>query len=241
MSELINIRKNKFVLKSGKEILLKGVNIPDPICLKNKERQNIREVIEIISNLGANCIRVPVLPGHFKFYKNFFQNYIDPVVDLCEEKNLFCILDWHAIGNPLTGETRLKKYFHESAFGKIFWYDSNINLAKKGLEELSKRYGDNNHVLFELFNEPAPANKSIPSLGLSSLRWSDWKQVILNLIRIVRKNTNNVIIVGSTLWTYNLVDTAKDPIENEKNIAYACHIYPIKIHTNWKICNKKRL
>jgi len=215
-------------------INLNGVSIPDYFWLVEKEKQKIEIVIKTIKKLGFSAVRVPVLPGHFLFYEDYIEKIIKRIVVLCLKYKLYCILDWHAIGNPLHNQTRLKKYFHLKNNKKIFWYSANIKTASSGLDKLSKIFGTYKHVIFEIYNEPCPAEKDIPQLDLLALPWKEWMKIASNLISIVRKNTGNLILVSSNYWSFNLKSTSENQFNEYSNIAYSFHCYPFKNNKNWK-------
>lgn len=156
------------------------------------------------------------------------------MIDLCLYLKLYCILDWHAIGNPLRNETRLQKYFHKKENRTIFWYLADKKIALEYITEIAKKFGKYHHVIFEIFNEPCPAEKNIEKLQLSALPFLEWRKIAIELIKIIRKNSENLIIASSNYWSFNLKDTAKNPYIEFENIAYSFHNYPIKNNENWK-------
>ena len=228
----LKVKTNRLICGDS-DFVFRGVSIPDIVYLEGVEHQDIFLVIDWIKDLGFNCVRVPILPGHFIYYPNYLKNKILPVVDYLEKKGLYCILDWHAIGNPLYNQTRLQEYFHKNKDKIIYWYLADLDVAKKGLKDLVQLFGKRNHILFEVFNEPAPGEKEIPRLGLSPLPWKKWKKSLNEIIRIIRENSNNIIIVSSPYWTHHINLSAKDPIDDE-NIAYSFHTYPTKNNEKWK-------
>lgn len=232
MNKLL-VTKSK-ITSNKKEIVLRGVSIPDYYHLIEKENQNIEEVIKKIKELGFNTIRVPVLPGHFLFYKEYIKNTIKLIVELCLKYDLYCILDWHAIGNPAHNETRLREYYHKEKEKQIYWYLADKDVAAKALDELSKLFGQENHVIFEIYNEPCPGEKNISKLGLSCLPFTTWRKIAVELISIVRKNSDNLILISSNYWAFNLKDTSRYPFNEFFNVAYSFHCYPLKNNQNWK-------
>ncbi|MEK6934353.1 MAG: glycoside hydrolase family 5 protein [Nanoarchaeota archaeon] len=231
--QAIFVNKSKLIV-NDQEILLKGVSLPDPYWLRDKEKQEIKETISLIKDLGFNTVRIPILPGHFVYHKGFIDKTIKKIADTCLERGLYCILDWHAIGNPLHNETRLKEYFHVHNHKKIFWYLADKKIAIQGIKQLSESFGEMPNVIFEIYNEPCPAEKNVSRLNLSALPFEKWKKIAVELIKIIRENSNNLIIVSSNYWSFNLKDTAKKPYDKFANIAYSFHCYPLKNNKNWK-------
>lgn len=221
-----------FKTESGSTVVLRGMAIPDIVVLQEKEKIKPETAIRLVKSTGANCIRIPVLPGHILVISDFLAR-IDPLVNLAEELGLYCILDWHAIGNPLRAQTRLQQYYHMVGDKRVFWFESDFSAAKQGIEMLAKRYGTRAHVLFEVYNEPAPGEKDIKELGLSALPWEEWRMSLKELVSLVRKHSDNIILLSPTTWAYRLDLVMSHPVEGE-NIAYTFHIYPVDRHTQWQ-------
>ena len=226
--------KNSRLFSQGNIIKLSGVSIPDYFGLLQKEKQEIDVVIKQIKELGFNTVRVPVLPGHFLFYPDYIEKTIKNIVMLCDKHDLYCVLDWHAIGNPLHNQTRLKEYVHIKNDKQIFWYDANLELAARVLVILSEQFGKCKHVIFEIYNEPCPGEKSIHQLELLALPWKDWRKIAVGLISIIREHSENLILVSSNYWSFNLMSTSEQPFIEYSNIAYSFHCYPLKNNKNWK-------
>lgn len=222
---------NASLLTKDGRIMLRGFSIADPFRLRNKNKINMAEIIFRLKHVGANVIRVPVQPDLWQTVPGFLDNYITEIIELCLENDMYCILDWHAIGNPVTGETRMKDKFVEKDGKKYYTYESSFSVAKKFWQEASKKYRDYSNVIFEIFNEPAPGEKDLPERGLSALRWSEWRELIHELIGVIRDNSDNLILVGPPRWAYDLSLVSENPILGE-NIAYSIHPYPI--HKDWK-------
>jgi len=65
-------------------------------------------------------------------------------------------------------------------------------------------------------------------MGLSALYW---KEEVEDIAKIIRKNSDNLILIGPIGWSYDLFKIASNPIK-DYNIAYSVH--PYSIHKNWK-------
>lgn len=180
---------------------------------------------------NINVIRIPIRPDLWQIVPNFLEIYIDPIIEECHRRGIYCIIDWHAIGNPVKNETRQKNRYTKKDNIIYYEYDSNPNIAKKFWNDASERYKDKENVLFEIFNEPAPDSKDLPEKEISALSWGDYRVFIEEIIDIIRKNSKNLILIGPTNWAYNLSPINENPI-NRDNIAYSLHPYPV--HKDWK-------
>lgn len=221
------ISKDNKLLISEKEIFLKGVAIEDPV--KMKKRTTVDIVESELKKLNVKLLRIPIQPGHYIFFENYLEEYLDEWIDKCEDLGIYALIDWHGIGNPHTGQTRRPEDIVKQANEKILLHESDRTIAKNAWQAISKRYGSRNHVLFELFNEPAPGDKDLKDI--SGLKWNQWKPIAEEWIEEIRKNTDNLIVVGGNKWAMGLQQILDNPIKKE-NIAYSAHPYPI--HREWK-------
>lgn len=81
-------------------------------------------------------------------------------------------------------------------------------------DEVSKKYADNPAVIYEICNEPH---------GVS---WAgDIKPYAEEVIRTIRKNSpNSIIVVGTNTWSQDVDEASKDKLDFD-NIMYAFHFY----------------
>lgn len=85
--------------------------------------------------------------------------------------------------------------------------------AKVFFEEMANKYKDTDNVIFEICNEPN-----------GSTSWEDVKIYAEEVIPIIRKYTDAVIIVGTPTWSQDVDKAADNPL-NFDNIVYALHFY----------------
>jgi endoglucanase len=92
--------------------------------------------------------------------------------------------------------------------------DKNLAQSKAFFGKMSKRYAGKPNVIYEIWNEP------------ERVEWSIIKNYAEQVIAEIRKNDQeNLIVVGSPAWDQDVDVTAKDPIQNQRNIAYSFHFY----------------
>lgn len=116
---------------------------------------------------------------------------IDQGVQYTKELGMYVIIDWHILsdGNPLTHKEEAKAFFNE----------------------MSQKYNQKDHVLYEICNEP------------NHTSWQDIENYAKEVIPIIRKNDQNaLIIVGTPTWSQD-VDSIK-PLDDD-NTLYALHFY----------------
>lgn len=208
MKEL-HVDKNKIFDSSGKEIILKGININSPGILKYEENHNFLQDIKEIKKLGANSVRIPICPAYWKLKENYISDILDPIVKLTKELNLYCLLDWHAQGNLERGITRDNGKDLIEGEKK---YDANQSLAFSALEEISTRYGKENHILFDLFSMPIDIENT------------NWKNISQKFVDKVRKNTKNILVINGTNWGSDLSWVFDNQVHSE-NIIYGISYY----------------
>jgi len=217
----IRVDGNKLVDENNNTVRLRGVSIADPYHLDHYDRYFSEKIFAELSNWSINVVRIPIHPGFWQAEENYAQKYLDAVVSWGKKYGFHIILDWHAIGNPLTGETQ-NPAWKERGYTV---YNSSLQLAESAWTELAKRYGENSSVIFELFNEPA-------SIGGQPVDWREWRDKLTELIDKIRTiASNTLILVSGWQWTYDLRGFATYPIERD-DIAYVAHVYPN--HKEWE-------
>lgn len=87
------------------------------------------------------------------------------------------------------------------------------NEAIEFFEKISSKYKNTPNIIYEICNEP--------NGGTS---WSDVKGYAEDVIKTIRKNSNNIIIVGTPTWSQD-VDSVINNKVDDKNTMYALHFY----------------
>lgn len=210
MLQKIHTGLNKILNQSGDEVILKGVDTNSPCILKYQENHDILEDIKNIKKMGANAITVPICPAYFQSRENYCEDILDPIVALCKELDVYCLLDWHGQGNPITKETRLPNILIEG----YMKYDARPEVAKKVAEILAQKYGKEPHVLFEIL--------SAFYLGINGKEWSDFNSSVVD---IIRQYSENIIVISAMDWPQNLNALFDNPIKGT-NIVFGIMIYP---------------
>jgi endoglucanase len=98
----------------------------------------------------------------------------------------------------------------------VDWHSHNVNLteAKAFFDEVSRKYGRQPHLIYELFNEPDQET------------WGEVKSYAEEVIKTIRQNDpDNIILVGSPHWDQDVNLPAADPIRGQQNLMYTMHFY----------------
>ena len=121
---------------------------------------------------------------------------ITNVIEACIKENVYVIIDWHD-----------HNIHHENA---VEFFSS-----------MSKRYGANPNVIYEIFNEPDHET------------WTEVKAYSEAVIKAIRANDpDNIILVGSPHWSQDVHLAAADPIKGYDNLMYTMHFYA-GTHKKW--------
>ena len=146
---------------------------------------------------GANLFRVAMYTGEGGYLSDpaAVKKQLIAAVDAAIAADLYVIIDWHILsdGNPSAHTQEAAAFFRE----------------------MTKRYGDNPAVLYEICNEPN-----------GGVTWSrDVKPYAETVIAAIRENApKSVILVGSPTWSQDIHEAAKDPLRGE-NLMYTLHFY----------------
>ncbi|MBN2263386.1 MAG: glycoside hydrolase family 5 protein [Prolixibacteraceae bacterium] len=157
---------------------------------------------EQIKSLGCDVVRLPV-NMHFMTngapdytFDPIFLNYLDQVVDWCDDLSMHLIIDNHTF--DVDSDT-----------------DPNIGaVLEKVWTQLALRYKNaNDDIYFEVLNEPHGIADDV------------WNAIQLKVVEAIRKvNTKHTIIIGPASWnSYN--NLSKMPVYNDDKLIYTFHFY----------------
>lgn len=93
-------------------------------------------------------------------------------------------------------------------------HDNTIADAKEFFEVISSKYGDDPHIIYEIWNEPV------------EVTWDSIKAYAAEVIPVIRKNApSSVIIIPTGHWDQDVETAAADPIQGVDNLLYNVHFY----------------
>jgi len=209
---------NRFILaKSKDDIHFRGVSIADPAALSERGHWN-REFFEEIAAWNANVVRIPIHPRDWRrLGGDSYLTMLDQAVDWCEELDLYIIIDWHTIGNVLTGVYHRSGYVTSRDETYRFWYI------------IAHRYRNNPTVaMYELYNEPTNRGGR-----MGPLDWEDYATFLEGIISMLYAiDDSKIPLVAGMNYGYSLTDVKDRPI-NFPGIAYVTHPYPQKRPEPW--------
>ena len=149
---------------------------------------------------GANVVRLAMYTAENGGYctdgdRDALLALLDDGVQYALQADLYVIVDWHILsdGDPAQYEEQAREFF----------------------AEVSARYADCDHVLYEICNEPN-----------GGTAWSTVKAYAQDILSVIRANDPDaVVLVGTPNWCQYLNDAAADPITDYDNVMYTLHFY----------------
>lgn len=204
-------RENLLLDPNQNPIRFHGLMPPDPDRLSGESKFN-QKLFEELKKAGANVVRIPVHPERWVRDREYLWRYLDPSVTWAGEAGLYVIIDWHYIGNIMTGEGPQMPDIEDHP------YDLTLEFWR-----ITARYFRNApHVIFEIFNEPQ---------GISA---RDWQSSASQIVRVIREQgADQMVIVGGIDYGKDLNWVLENPIQDH-NVAYASHIYPAHGKASWQ-------
>ena len=82
----------------GQTLRLRGVAMGDPVYIR--AGRSLADYATIAADWSANCVRISVHPGHWRYDPAQMAALLDADVQAARSHGLFVIIDWHAIGFP---------------------------------------------------------------------------------------------------------------------------------------------
>ena len=214
----IHVKGNAFLNEDGTKIVFRGVNASDPAKLVRDGHWN-KAYFDEAKKWGANIVRFPIHPEQWRMHgETEYLQFLDQGVQWAKENNLYVIIDWHSIGN-----LRSSLYQNSS-------YDTDLKETYRFWKTISEHYKGNTTVaFFELFNEPTTIHGQ-----LGTCSWQQWKEIMEELIIIVRANGSEAIpLLAGFDWAYDLKEVRANPIKAD-GIGYVSHPYPQKREKPWE-------
>ena len=153
----------------------------------------------------ANVIRLAMYVGESGGYASnpSLKDTVIQGIDYAIANDLYVIVDWHV---HVPGDPRDRTYAGAMDFFK----------------DIAARYPNDPHILYELANEP---NSNPPGIPNDASGWAAVKSYAEPIIRMLRSNGNdNIVLVGSPNWSQRPDLAADDPIDDDRTM-YTVHFY----------------
>lgn len=190
---------NQLCTANGTPIQLRGVSTHGLSWFPDYVNE---QMFAEIKGWGANTVRLAMYTAEYNGYctgdsanRTKLKNLIKQGVQYATKQNLYVIIDWHILsdGNPNTYKSQAMEFF----------------------AEMAESYKDNDHVIYEICNEPN-----------GGANWSSIKSYAVDVIAAIRAHDpDGVILVGTPTWSQEVDKAAADPITGYSNIMYTLHFY----------------
>ncbi len=213
-AEGLYVKGNK-IFYGGREVYLQGVAVGDPLIARTG--RPLSDYSLIAQDWNANVVRISIHPGTWRDYgRRAVLDALRRNVNAALQSGMFVIIAWHAIGVP-------DAYSQMSPPDTIAdLYDTDFRLAKDFWRYVSREFGWDGRIMFELWNEPVwPL---MPDGSQNYPKWQELKPYWERLIEVVRNYSGNLIILASNGWGYNLQGVRGNFLA-DANVAYAWHVY----------------
>lgn len=195
-------------------------------CLTNENIKVLRD------DWNTNVFRIAVYvdeEGGYAYNRNHLTRYIDNLVKWCGENGIYLVIDWHVLtpGNPQSRVYRNRK-------------DTGRDLAADFFTFCARRYQKQNHVLYELCDEPNGDNyrnnehngNRWPCAEQPRVTWNEFiKPYCEQMLKIIRSYDKDVVcICGTPNWDQSPQDViGNEPVDENgnkyDNLVYSFHFY----------------
>lgn len=172
---------------------------------------------EKVARWGVDHIRLPIsyelLEDEVGKYRKEGFDWLERVERWCELFHLNLIIDLHKCRGYCFDKDEMEQGFFENEEYQESFYEL--------WEEIAKRFGENEHIAFELLNEVVEEEYK-----------DKWNSIALKCIERVRKYApNNSILVGG-YWNNNVAAVKDLLLPPDANIVYNFHCYAPLIFTH---------
>ena len=194
----LSVKGTQLVDEKGQAVQLCGVSTHGIAWFPDFVNQDA--VIQLSNDWGANLFRIAMYTDENGGYctdgdKEKLKKLVADGVGYAKQADMYVIVDWHVLHdqNPLTHKDEAIRFF----------------------DEMSGKFKDENHVIYEICNEPN-----------GDTTWEDVKAYAEEVIPVIRNNAKDaVILVGTPTWSQEIDKPQKDPITGYNNIMYTLHFY----------------
>lgn len=182
---------------NGEVVVLKGISTHDIFWMNSCYKESA--INAMVDDWGINVFRIASYAEEYVKSASEGDNrkaFIDELVDICAQKGVYCIIDWHVLNKGTNDPWTV------------------IDEAKEFFDYMSKTHAGKAHVMYELCNEPN-----------GDVSWARIKSYAQELIDVIVKNDpNSIIITGTPVWSQRTIAAANSPLDYP-NSMYTLHYY----------------
>ncbi len=215
---LLKVNNSHVTSENGTKVSLPGISLFWSTAGDIKDFYNARTVDHLAQSWNVSFVRAVMgikesWDGGNGYIDNptLQKSKIKKVIDAAIANNIYVIVDWHS---------------HNA--------ENYTAQAVQFFSEIAKEYGDNKHIIYEIYNEPIGGESF-------SAQENTWKNTIkpyaIEVINAIRaEDSDNLIIVGTPFFSQgvDVVSNAGNPIKESDlslpngailNVAYTLHFY----------------
>ncbi len=190
---LLKVTNNRVTNESSQPISLAGNSIFWSNFSEGAKFYNAETVAHAANDWNTSIIRAAMGVEDSQGYltnPTREMNKVKAVVDAAIENGIYVIIDWHSHNAELYQGQAIEFF-----------------------TEMSRLYGQNKNVIYEIYNEPI--NQS----------WTTIKNYAEPVIDAIRANDpDNLIVVGTSFFSQRVEEASRNPID-DVNLAYTLHFY----------------
>ncbi len=189
----LRVSGNKIVNKNNESVSLAGNSIFWSNFSEGAKFYNAATVNHLATAWKSDIVRASMgveNSGGYITNPTRETNKVKAVVDAAIRAGVYVIIDWHS-HNAEQYEQQAIQFF----------------------SEMARTYGNNDHVIYEVYNEPV--NQSWPTI-------KSYAEAVIDAIRA--EDPDNLIVVGTSFYSQKVEEASNNPI-NKANIAYTLHFY----------------
>jgi len=225
----------------GNAVTLRGVS---PSGLNYLEQTHPKSITEVLGMATADdwhtdVIRLPVTEWAVHDYGMDYvvNDLLRPAVDFLADQGVYAAIDFHLIRPYVEVEAHAEGMvadgWAETKDGLGFKWDvPTDDLLRDFWGAVAPEFADDEHVVFELFNEPTLPNwwstygSAADDVNGREDSWLLWRDTAQPWVDLIRDNAPETpIIIGSPDWTSETQFAPAHPFTGD-NFIHSGHIYP---------------
>lgn len=199
-------------VKDGAEVQVRGMSLYWSMVAKSTEFWTPEGIATMVNDMNVQIVRAAMgttnedwwgckdgtescgndKSKHITGYATdaeFQTNLMNTVVEAAIKNDIYVVIDWHSY------------QAHEE-----------VDNATKFFTEMAQKWGQYDHVIFELYNEPKETS------------WGVIKDYADKVVSAIRQHSDNLILVGNRKYDQNPQEAINNEVTGE-NIAYTFHYY----------------
>lgn len=194
----LKVKGTRLVNSKGKTVILKGVSTHGINWFPQYVNKTAFQTLR--DQWGVNCIRLAMYTEEYNGYcaggnQSELKKLIHNGVKYATDLGMYVIIDWHILSD---GNPK-----------------QNQKQAVAFFKEMAKKYKNHKNVFYEICNEPN-----------GNVSWKTIKSYASTIVKTIRKyDKNNIILIGTPVWSQDVDVVADDPLKGYSNLMYTFHFY----------------